>query len=89
MENETFTLYGGQRGGGKIFFLEQKIARLQDELKATKAERDMYAGEIAKVCISDDIPRMQKVIRINYSALADPCVAMDAIIRELQNIMKP
>lgn len=89
MSNEPFIAYGGQRGGGKIFFLEQKVARLQEELKAAMAERDMYAGEIAKVCITDDIIRNQMVIRINYVDLVDPCVAMNAIIRELQKIIKP
>lgn len=89
MADEKYTMYGGQRGGGKIFALEQKIAKLQDELKTVKEERDKFAGEIARACFSEDKIRQQMVIRINYWELRDPQVAIDAICRELGNIMKP
>ena len=87
--DEKYTIYGGQRGGGKIFTLEQKIAKLQDELKAVQKERDKFAGEIARACFSEDKIRQQMVIRIDYWKLNDPKVAIDAICRELMNIMKP
>ena len=87
--DEKYTFYGGRRGGGKIFTLEQKIAKLQDELKAVQKERDKFAGEIARACFSEDKIRQQMVIRIDYWKLNDPKVAIDAICRELMNIMKP
>ena len=88
MDNETFTMYGGQRGAGKILALEQKIVALQQELKDVKEERDKFSGEIARACVSDDMIRQEMVIRINYRQLLDPQVAIDAICRELQKIME-
>ena len=87
MADEKYTMYGGQRGGGKIFAVEQKIAKLQDELKAVKEERDKLASEIARACFSEDKIRQQMVIRIDYWKLIDPQVTIDAICRELMNIM--
>ena len=89
MHKEKIILTGGQRGGGKMLHLELENARLKDELKEARAERDRFAGEIARVCQSDDKIRQQMVIRIDYYALVDPHVAIDAVCRELQKIMKP
>lgn len=42
MENETFTVYGGQRGGGKIFHLEQMLSVKCAQLKETEIDRDRW-----------------------------------------------
>lgn len=41
-ENEKYTMYGGQRGGGKIFFLENMVAFLKAELEEVKLDRDRW-----------------------------------------------
>lgn len=38
----TYTMYGGQRGGGKIFFLETLVSFLQKELEEVKQDRDRW-----------------------------------------------
>ena len=42
MESEKFLFYGGQRGGGKIFCLEQIISNLRAQLKETEVDRDRW-----------------------------------------------
>lgn len=42
MESEKFLMYGGQRGGGKIFFLEQLVSSLRTQLKETEEDRDRW-----------------------------------------------
>ena len=42
MDGEKFTVYGGQRGGGKIFCLEQIISVTRTQLKATEEDRDRW-----------------------------------------------
>lgn len=42
MEHETFTAYGGQRGGGKIFHLEQMLSLKCAQLKETEIDRDRW-----------------------------------------------
>ena len=42
MESEKFLVYGGQRGGGKIFCLEQIISNLRAQLKETEVDRDRW-----------------------------------------------
>lgn len=42
MEKETFTAYGGQRGGGKIFHLEQMLSLKCAQLKETEIDRDRW-----------------------------------------------
>lgn len=39
---EKHTLYGGQRGGGKIFFLENLVNFLRMELKDVEQDRDRW-----------------------------------------------
>ena len=40
--NETYTAYGGQRGGGRIFFLENLVAFLKTQLEEVKQDRDRW-----------------------------------------------
>ena len=42
MDNEKFIFIGGQRGGGKIFFLEQLLAAKRIQLKETEEDRDRW-----------------------------------------------
>ena len=42
MESEKFLVYGGKRGGGEIFFLEQLVSSLRQQLKATEVDRDRW-----------------------------------------------
>ncbi len=42
MDEAKYTMYGGQRGGGKIFFLEQLVSSLRERLKATEVDRDRW-----------------------------------------------
>ena len=42
MDNEKDMFFGGQRGGGKIFFLEQLVSSLREQLKATEVDRDRW-----------------------------------------------
>ena len=54
-KHEPFTVIGGQRGVGKIFFLEQMVSFLKAELEQVKLDRDRwksaalyYAEKMAK-----------------------------------------
>jgi hypothetical protein len=55
-KNEPITLIGGQRGAGKIFFLENMVKFLKAELEEIKQDRDRwksaalyYAEKLAKM----------------------------------------
>ena len=41
-KDDRFTVIGGHRGGGKIFFLEQMVQCLKAELEAVKHDRDCW-----------------------------------------------
>ena len=41
-ENKKYTMYVGQRGGGKIFFLENLVSFLRKELEEVKQDRDRW-----------------------------------------------
>ena len=56
-KREPITFIGGQRGGGKIFFLENMVSFLKAELEEVKLDRDRwksaalyYAEKIGKGC---------------------------------------
>ena len=89
MDAGKFTMYGGQRGGGKVFALEAKVARLTEELKTVKEERDRFASEMARVSFFDDpIESRSVIIRISYREMIDEQVMVEAIVREIQSIIK-
>ena len=41
-KHEPFTVIGGQRGGGKIFFLENMVKFLEEQLKQEKTETERW-----------------------------------------------
>ena len=89
MNAEKFTVYGGQRGGGKVFVLKAKVARLTEELKTVKEERDRFASELVRVSACDDpIQKHSVIIRISYLEMIDKQLMIEAIVREIQSLIE-
>ena len=62
-KHEPFTVIGGQRGGGKIFFLENAVKFLEEQLKEEKAETERWKS--AALYYADKLGSVQKWIPIS------------------------
>lgn len=60
-DGEKYWLVGGQRGGGKIFHLEQMLAKKDEQLKFWKEDRD-YWKQIAQSMIQRVVELSQMYI---------------------------
>ncbi len=96
MHNEKYVMIGGQRGQGKIFALEQKIAKQEEELKQLRRdlakahdEKHFLARELMRIEQSDNPAEIhEKIIRISYRNLQDSETAMKILVMEMERFIK-
>ena len=91
MENDKFIVYGGMRGGGKVFALEQMLAakdreleELRGALKMARDENKLLRDELMRISVSENPELCEKIIRINYLDLLDSNTAMRVLEQQLR-----
>lgn len=65
-KHEPITIIGGQRGGGKIFFLENMVKFLKEQLKQEKTETERWKS--AALYYAEECATMQKLYESKHWA---------------------